>query len=191
MRRLAPFVWVALAASCQVPPKLDGPFVSSLSIPSDTASPLRDWLEGFRSLEGNFEFKTRSIKDGREVEQLEISFPSALQTDRSELNTVSLQLWRPASKAPSPAVIVVHPLGGPTPPLEEVCANFARRGVAAAMIFLPYYGPRRPQGADRPELLAAASVDTLVAFLRQSAADIRRARDALARLPSIDRDRIG
>ncbi len=191
MRRLIPLGWLALAASCGLPPKADAPFVSSLSIPSDTISPLREWLEGFKSLEGNFEFKTRSIKDGREVEQLEISFPSALHFDRSELNTVVLQLWRPASKAPAPAVIVVHPLGGPTPPLEELCANFARRGVAAAMIFLPFYGPRRPAGADRSEVLAAASVDTLVAFLRQSAADIRRARDALARLPSIARDRIG
>ena len=191
MRRLIPVVWAALAACGTNPPKQDAPFVSSLSIPPDAVSPLRNWLEGFQSLEGNFEFKTRSVKDEREVEQLEISFPSALQTDRVELNTASFQLWRPISKSPSPAVIVVHPLGGPTPPVEEVCASFARNGVAAAMVILPYYGSRRPAGADRSEVLAAASVETLVAFLRQSAADIRRARDALARLPSIERDRIG
>lgn len=167
------------------------PFVSALDIPPGIPEPVRSWLQEFRHLDGPFHFKTRSIRSGRETEELEVTFPSAVRSQYPEADMVTLRLWRPERNHPTPAVIVVHYLGGTMKPLEEICSTFARKGVAAALIYLPFYGPRRPAGADRAQTLAATSPETLATFLRQSVSDIRRARDVLARLPAIDRDRIG
>jgi dienelactone hydrolase len=190
--------WIPLlaalsVAACQGHEPSGGPrpLVSRLEIPPDTAEPVRTWLEEFRAFDAPFEFKTRSIRGGRETEQLEITFPSAVRSGHPEADTVTLLLWRPERPAPTPALIVVHYLGGSIKPLEEACATFARKGVAAALLYLPFYGPRRPAGAERAQILAAASPETLVTFLRQSVSDIRRARDALSRLPSIDPGRVG
>lgn len=190
---VAPVVAALLLAACHGThsPRDLYPFVSPLEIQPGTVEPVRTWLQEFRNLDVPFEFKTRSLRDRRETEELEISFPSAIRSQYPEADTVTVLLWRPERAEPTPAVIVVHYLGGTMKPLEEVCATFARKGVAAALIYLPFYGPRRPAGADRAQTVAAASPETLVSFLRQSVSDIRRARDALARLPSIDRHRIG
>src|SRR5690606_11016664 len=52
------------------------------------------------------------------------------------------------------------------------------------MIQLPYYGDRRGDGQGVP-------TERVLQTMRQGIADVRRARDAVAVLPHVDRSRIG
>jgi len=83
----------------------------------------------------------------------------------------------------APAIVVVHESGSKM----EVGRIFAKalhaQGLHAFMIQLPFYGVRRPDGV-------RSDGRHFEATMKQGIADVRRARDAVAALPHVDRTNI-
>ncbi len=115
-----------------------------------------------------------------------IRFPSAVQTGNEKNDQVALQWYRATgSKAKEsaslPAVIVVHESGRGMTVGKLIAKGIANQGIHAFMIHLPHYGVRRSSKPDSEDVASA---------LKQSIADVRRAYDAVAILPEVDRTRI-
>lgn len=119
--------------------------------------------------------------------ELLVRFNSPVATGNEVNDRVALEasLVRNADGEPvsAPAVVVIHESGKSMPVGRLFAAGFRQRGVHAFMLQLPNYGVRRTQGDIPPENLLSA--------LRQGVADARRARDAVAALPFVEKERIG
>jgi len=115
-----------------------------------------------------------------------VRFPSAINTGNTKNDLVALQWFKATgSKAKEakalPAVIVVHESGRGMTVGKLIAKGIANQGIHAFMVHLPHYGVRRsPQGEG----------DDVAQALKQSIADVRRAYDAIAILPQVDRSRI-
>jgi dienelactone hydrolase len=83
----------------------------------------------------------------------------------------------------APAVVVVHESGRNMVVGRLIARGLASMGVHAFLIQLPGYGERGKPVAEDPQKFLGA--------LQQAVADVRRARDAVAGLPYVDRHRIG
>ncbi|MBN1418542.1 MAG: alpha/beta hydrolase family protein, partial [Planctomycetes bacterium] len=106
-------------------------------------------------------------------------------------NTVHAEYFTPnVPVSPrAPAAIVLHFLADPGFRVTRiVCEVLARRGIHALMVYMAYYGPRRPPGAHLGMLSDDPTV--LVEGWRQSVLDIRLAASWLAARPDIDPQRI-
>ncbi|HWL09729.1 MAG TPA: hypothetical protein VNQ76_15060 [Planctomicrobium sp.] len=115
-----------------------------------------------------------------------IRFPSPVADQNEIFATVTLEWYQAKNEngelIQAPAVVVVHESGRKMPIGKMIAEGFRQRGVHAFLIHLPGYGERR---AARPNDIAELSVR-----LRQGIVDTRRARDAVAALPCVTKDRI-
>jgi dienelactone hydrolase len=89
-------------------------------------------------------------------------------------------LRRPAK---APAVVVVHELGSAMIAGRLFAAGLQQQGFHTFLMHLPYYGERW----DGKQRLEASQI---FAMMRQAIADVRRARDAVAALPFVDKGHI-
>ena len=138
----------------------------------------------------SFSFQQRPLKTvatGYDV--WELTFPSPVETPHVENNTVHCEYFRPQTPGKHPAVIVLHILGGDFDLSRLFARQLAREGVAALFLKLPYYGPRRPEGA-RVRMVSEDPRAT-VAGMRQGILDIRRGVSWLAAQGEVDEGRLG
>lgn len=134
----------------------------------------------------NYEFTEKEFS--WQLKGRDLTFPSAVQGDVTENNTVWAKYWRPKDgEKRHAAVVLIHWLGGSFDTLELVAQRFADKGVAALMIWLPFYGKRRA-GDER---MITLSMEKTLRNFRQAVLDVRRAGDWLASRPEIDPGRIG
>lgn len=134
----------------------------------------------------NYEFTDQDFS--WQLKGRDLSFPSAVQGDVKENNTVWAKYWKPKEDGTRhAAVVLIHWLGGSFDTLELVAQRFSEKGVAALMIWLPFYGKRR--GGD--ERMITLSMEKTLRNFRQAVLDVRRAGDWLASRPEIDPGRIG
>ncbi|MCU0712382.1 MAG: C45 family autoproteolytic acyltransferase/hydrolase [Pirellula sp.] len=115
-----------------------------------------------------------------------VRFPSAVETGNEKNDRVALQWYKGTgskTKGASslPAVIVVHESGRGMTVGKMIAKGIANQGIHAFMIHLPHYGVRRSPQTDSEDVARA---------LKQSIADVRRAFDAVAILPEVDRTKI-
>lgn len=111
--------------------------------------------------------------DGRVVR-----FPSAVAAPEPETNTVALRRFLP--ERPTDRAIVVLPQWNADPESHvAVCRAFARRGIAAVRLTLPYHEERGSEGS-RADLAVSANVGRTLLAGRQAVSDARRARAWLA-----------
>lgn len=121
-----------------------------------------------------------------------LTFPSAVKTDVEANNTVWARYWKPKDgRGRRPAALLLHWLGGRFDMLDIVGQRLAENGIAALLMYMPYYGPRVPPGRDRKDVFLDGTVDTLEASLRQAVLDARRAGDWLASRPDVEPSRVG
>lgn len=129
-----------------------------------------------------------TVSDGEHPNSPRIlRFPSPVDTGDPLNDQVALVWHRPADDdgtLPRPAIVVVHESGSAMPIGKLFATSLAARGVHTFLIHLPHYGLRRKAG-ERP------SGEKFLLTMRQSVADVRRARDAVAALPEVDARRIG
>jgi dienelactone hydrolase len=118
-----------------------------------------------------------------------LRFPSPLPSPDPENNTVHAEYFRPRAGGRRPAVVVLHILGADFALSRYLCARLADRGVAALFVKLPYYGERRPAGADKRFL--SADIERSVNSMRQGVCDVRRASAWLAGRAEVDPSRLG
>jgi dienelactone hydrolase len=123
------------------------------------------------------------------VEVYDVRFPSPVASLHPENNTVYAEYFRPKGKGPFPAVVVLDILDGKQLVSRGEAMWLAQHDVAAMIVYMAYYGPRRPAGT-RIRMLSP-DVDKSVAAITQSVLDCRRAAAWLASRPELDPDRLG
>jgi dienelactone hydrolase len=123
------------------------------------------------------------------VDVYDLTFPSPVESAVPENNTVHAEYFVPKGPGPFPAVIVLDILDGQQVVARGEALWLARNGVAAVVVYMAHYGPRRPPGS-RVRFLSANVTHTLES-VRQTVLDCRCAAAWLAARPEVDPDRLG
>lgn len=118
-----------------------------------------------------------------------LTFPSPVVSAVPENNTVHAEYFQPMEKGLFPAVIVLDILDGQQIVGRGEAMWLAQNGIAALVVHMAYYGPRRPPGS-KVKLLSADVPQTLAA-IRQSVLDCRWAAAWLGSRPEVDANRLG
>ncbi|MFO1062555.1 MAG: prolyl oligopeptidase family serine peptidase [Pirellulales bacterium] len=114
-------------------------------------------------------------------------FPSAVPSGDAINDSVAMEWYQVKDDqgrvVRAPAAVIVHESGSGMTVGRLIARGLRMQGVHTFMIQLPYYGVRKgPQGKPTGERVITA--------LRQAIADVRRAYDAVAVIPAVDKDRI-
>lgn len=112
-------------------------------------------------------------------------FPSAYVSGIVENDTVPLRILMPAdAKGPVPVVLITHYWGAADLRAERALGeDLAGRGLAAAILTLPYHLSRTPKGHRSGELAISPDVPKLRLTIAQSVLDVRRSLDFLDSRP--------
>lgn len=132
-----------------------------------------------------FEVDLQPTASGDEYDGL-VTFASPRPSGDAGIDTVRLRWYRAqgvANDTAAPAVLVVHTLHPDMPVATMLARGLRQRGVHAFVIEMPGYASR--VGMER----RMTGVTTLM-HSAQAVADCRRAYDAIAALPGIDRQQI-
>ncbi|MGV3618634.1 MAG: alpha/beta hydrolase family protein [Fimbriimonas sp.] len=167
---LVAIAWVATtSAFAQTLPAID-------QVPNPI--PFADWEEVSRPEAG--------------IEYL-VNFPSPVLTGIEPNDTVPLRVFLPSQRfGPVPVVLVMHYWGALDLRVERTLAlELNRRGVAAAVITLPYHLARTPAGYRSGQLAIQPDVDKLKGTMVQAVQDSRRAIEFLRSRPEIDGRQMG
>ncbi|HUF48635.1 MAG TPA: prolyl oligopeptidase family serine peptidase [Vicinamibacterales bacterium] len=112
-----------------------------------------------------------------------VRFASALQTPYPENNTVTIRVFEPAPKdaagKPRRAVVVLPQWNADREGHVGLCRLFAKFGLTAARLSLPYHDERRPPALERSEYIVSSNVGRTLHANRQAVLDARRAVDWL------------
>lgn len=120
------------------------------------------------------------------------TFPTAHPSGYAVNDTVPLRVFLPATQRPARVVLILHYWGALDLRLERTLAlELNRRGIAAAIMTLPYHLSRTPAGYRSGELAIQPDPDKLVETMTQCVMDGRRAIDYLTTRPELKTDRIG
>jgi dienelactone hydrolase len=108
-------------------------------------------------------------------------------------NRVPLRVFLPEEQpGPIPVVLVLHYWGAMDLRAERsMAAELGRRGIAAAVLTLPYHLARTPAGVRSGDLAIEPDPGKMRLTMRQAVSDVRRALDFLASRPEISMSRVG
>lgn len=150
-----------------------------------------DGIPEFFLLEAHeFPFEQQPLETAsRAIEISLVTFPSPVETEHENNNTVHCEYFRPQGEGPFPGVVVLHILGGDFDLSRLFSRTLASGNVAALFLKLPYYGPRSQPGVDAA-MISGDPYQT-VANMKQAVLDIRRAAAWLAAQDEIDADQLG
>lgn len=150
-----------------------------------------DVPERFRLARHTFPFeieKTHELKFSG-VDIFKLRFPSPVESPHIENNTVHCEFFVPRGKTNVPAVIVLDILDGAQVVSRGEAMWLAQNDVAALVVQMAYYGPRRPT-KERVRLLSP-DVEHSVKAITQTVLDCRRAAAWLATRPEVDSNKLG
>lgn len=123
------------------------------------------------------------------VDVYDVTFPSPVESPIPENNTVHAEYFVPKGPGPFPAVIVLDIMDGQQVVARGEALWLARNGVAAMVVYMAHYGPRRPPGS-RVRFLSTNLTHSLES-VRQTVLDCRCAAAWLADRPEVDASRLG
>jgi hypothetical protein len=112
-----------------------------------------------------------------------LEFPSALETPYPVNNLVRVRVFPARETGKSSArraVIVLPQWNADTEGHAGLCRLFARFGITALRLSLPYHDARRPPEIARAEYIVSSNIGRTLAANRQAVLDARRAVDWLA-----------
>jgi dienelactone hydrolase len=119
-----------------------------------------------------------------------VTFPSPVTTKHDANNTVHAEYYRPTESAGKrPAVLVLDILDGSARVARSEAVWLAQHGIPALVMYMPYYGPRRPT-TERVRMLMP-DIEHSTAAVRQTVLDARRAIAWLAIQPGVDAEKLG
>ncbi len=123
------------------------------------------------------------------VRVFDLTFPSAIESDVPENNTVHCELFLPAGKGPFPAVVALDILQGNAIIARGKCLWLAQNGIAGMVVYMAHYGPRRPPNS--PNRLLSPDISKTIDGVRQTILDVRCAVAWLASRPEFDANNLG
>ncbi len=124
-------------------------------------------------------------------DSFEVSFPSSFTSKFQVNDTVYGILFKPASLERNkkyPVLVFVHYTSSYLTPIERFCRTIAKKNVVTFLIYLPYYGKRRPFDLNRKELLG--DPQSIADFFDQAIQDTLKAKEFLSRLEYVDKQKI-
>lgn len=125
----------------------------------------------------------------------EITLPSALPSGFASNDTIYFTYYAPQpipTTGGAPAVILLHYLGAKnTKDLDASALYAARRGVAAAVVTLPYHLRRGVAGISSYERYISPNADMIAQASQQCVSDVRTVTDWLVKRPEVDPQRLG
>lgn len=118
-----------------------------------------------------------------------VRFPSPVETKHVENNTVHCEYFAPIGQTNVPAVIVLDILDGAQVVSRGEAMWLAQNGVAAIVVQMAYYGPRRPT-KEKVRLLSP-DIEHSVTAVTQTVLDCRRAAAWLSQRPEVNAKKLG
>ncbi len=118
-----------------------------------------------------------------------LRFPSPVETDCPENNTVHAEYYLPEGKGPFPCVIVLDITGGDQSLSRTISMCLTQNRIAGLFVQMAYYGPRRPPGSRRR--LMTTDLPQTLANVRQTVLDLRRAAAWMESRDELDPKRLG
>ena len=128
-------------------------------------------------------FLTPSIDDYRQVGD-DLQFPSAIETPYATNNTVHVRVFPGRvrrGEASRRAVVVLPQWNADSEGHVGLCRLFARFGITALRLSLPYHDARRPPELARAEYIVSSNVGRTLMANRQAVLDARRTVDWLVK----------
>ncbi len=180
------------------PPKAPpGPALLSGGVPPGRGRPLKPekdpatarLLAGYELPGKGFSWKGTLKAHFPAFDLYDLRFPSPVVSPDPENNVVPCEFYRVRGTRKRPAVIVLHILDGKFRVARLVSNYLAGRGMHALLLKMAYYGPRRPRDPGRTKKLSK-DLPTMLAGVRQTVLDIRRAALLLSTMPEVDPSRI-
>lgn len=123
------------------------------------------------------------------IEIYSVCFPSPLKTPHEENNTVHAEYYRPRKDGPFPCVLILDITAGDMVVSRTMARHLAKSGIGGVCVYMPYYGPRKPNGSR--ERLLSYDIKHTVEAVRQTVLDLRRAVAWMESRPEIDRKNLG
>jgi hypothetical protein len=156
-----------------------------LDLPGDSADPLAA-IRAFSSdaVARSSEFYALDPTEDYELRGDVLRFPSALVTPWAVNNTVVARIFHPERQppdAPRRAVVVLPQWNADAEGHVGLCRLFARFGLTAVRLTLPYHDQRRPADLARAEFIVSSNIGRTIHANRQAVLDARRVVDWLAR----------
>lgn len=154
-----------------------------LALPADAPDP----LEAIRAWAGRVMQDTDAFYAATPATDVErrgdvVRFPSALVTPHAVNNTVVTRFF-PADDRPGRprrAVVVLPQWNSDADGHVGLCRLFARFGISALRLSLPYHDERRPPDLVRADFIVSSNVGRTLQVNRQAVLDAKRALDWLA-----------
>jgi dienelactone hydrolase len=112
-----------------------------------------------------------------------LRFPSALTTPYPENNQVNVRIFPARDRAPGQprrAVIVLPQWNSDAEGHVGLCQLFARFGITALRLSMPYHDVRRPANLKRAEYIVSSNIGRTLQANRQAVLDAKRTVDWLA-----------
>ena len=124
-----------------------------------------------------------------------VTLPSALPSGFPANDTIRFTFYTPQTTPPvggAPGLLLLHYLGvRNNREIESIGRDAARRGIAAAVMTLPYHLRRAVPGIAPANRFAASNVDDTVQAMQQSVSDVSTVSDWLARRPEVNPHKLG
>jgi len=179
-------IMLASFAAAGEPTKLEKGTARFRPVGDETAIP-----ERYRLAERTFawEMEPKVELESTGVTVWRVRFPSPVETEHKENNTVHAEYYRPKGEGRFPAVIVLDVTAGDQNLSRIIATHLANKGIAALFVQMAYYGPRRPAGSDLR--LLSPDVPRTLAAIRQTVLDLRCAGAWLAQRPEVDPAQLG
>ncbi|HMF12605.1 MAG TPA: hypothetical protein VKE94_09875, partial [Gemmataceae bacterium] len=137
----------------------------------------------------DFDLSQRLDLPNSDLDVHHVQFPSPVETDTPENNTVHAEYYRPRGNGPFPGVVVLDVMGGDGSVSRMVATALAQKRIAALALRMPYYGERRPPGS-RLRMISI-DFDHSMEAVRQTVLDVRRAAAWLESRKEVDAKRLG
>lgn len=136
---------------------------------------LSAWAD--RTVAGSDSFFTAPETTAYERKGDVLRFPSALTTPYEVNNTVTARIFEPAERkpgAPRRAVVVLPQWNSNAEGHVGLCQLFARFGLTAVRLTMPYHDARKPSDLRRAEFIVSSNIGRTLHANRQAVLDARR-----------------
>lgn len=147
---------------------------------ADPAAAVAGWSS--RTMQATDEFYAAPRLDAFDLTGDRLTFQSAVTTPHSPNNMVSLRLFPAREQKPGQprrAVVVLPQWNADEEGHVGLCRLFARFGITALRLVLPYHESRRPPDLERADYIVSANVGRTLQVNRQAVLDAKRAVDWL------------